>query len=66
MKSNAELMSQNNPEHSKGLDTIEYIKNVMFMLEDFECLCQIECVEEAHSQRRIISEFRDTIEVSRD
>lgn len=38
-------MTENNPKHTKGLDTIKDIKNIMFVFENFERLSEIESIK---------------------
>ena len=42
-------MTQNNPKHTKGFDTIKHIEYIMFMFENFEGLSEIESIKQFHS-----------------
>ena len=44
MESNRVLMTKNDPEHTEWLDTVEYIEDVVLVLEDLERLLQVEGV----------------------
>lgn len=55
-------MPQNDPKHTQRLNTIEYIEDVMFVLEYLERLLEVEGIEQFHWQRWSVTQFGETVD----
>lgn len=55
-------MAQDDPKHTQRLNTIEYIEDVMFVLEYLERLLKVEGIEQFHRQGWSVTQFGETVD----